>query len=156
MTDNATSDPIYCPPNVESGTERDSLAKTPLYSQPSSGTHAEEKTRAVCKGTHIQTWEDEGGAHPVVSRDFHRNSGLTTKSRFRTHVSSAEAMMESGQYDQACDEIEAATKLFLQYKTEVYSLLDTSISHLSTLGCRASPLHPKALQLVRARQKIDA
>ena len=69
-------------------------------------------------------------------------------------MDAASTYLHHGEYDAACAELEAATARFVDYKLKIKKSLDESIAVLTTMGCPATPPHPKALPLVRLRQTL--
>ena len=119
-------------------------------------THEREDNHEYSEKTQISNCEDESRNHPHRSGGFHRNSRIKTANTVTEHIEAADILMQSAQYDAAYDEIEAATNMFVTYKSQINDCLDDHISRLSTLGCRATPPHPVTLPLVRLRRKLTA
>lgn len=125
------------------------------------------------KGKHhenceILRWEDEGGADPgrhrFVSRDSRNmTASLQTKtvsdmtlemSPLEKLVDEAQASLLNQNYDKALEDYKAAAQRFQDYKSLVNHSVDTGIKALTTMGCAATPPHPKALELVRLRDQL--
>jgi hypothetical protein len=104
--------------------------------------------------TQVSNWEDEGGAHPHVSRDIYRGDGVSDPQRFSDHIDAARLHMDRGEYEAAYAELDAATQRFVSYREKLSGSVDASIAHLTTLGCRATPPHPVALPLVKLRRRL--
>ncbi len=105
---------------------------------------------------YIARWEDEGGANPDSARAVHRVDSLTTESPLTAHLKTVEYLMDIGEYEGAYAELEAAAARYEVYKAHIKASFDNTISELTTLGCQASPPHPKSVPLIKLRQKISA
>ena len=110
----------------------------------------------------IKDWENEGGAGLDWNRPVHRDGGLkpsetsVARSVMSDHLMTATRLMDAGEIDAACEQMEAAASRLMSYRETIDVSLQDSITRLTTLGCRATPPHPKALALIRLRQKITA
>lgn len=113
-----------------------------------------DKDDDFCKDTQISNWENEGGAHSDSANAILRNRSISSASVLTTHMDTAEALLSSGDYDGAFTELQAAAELFMSYKDRIDRSFNNSIAQLSTLGCRATPPHPKALPLVKLHHQI--
>ena len=107
-----------------------------------------------CEDTQISDWEDEGGAHADRADAILRDRSVNSDSVLADHMDTADALMTSGDYDGAFTELQAAAELFMSYRQRINSAFNKSIAQLSTLGCYATPPHPKALPLVKLHQQI--
>ncbi len=127
----------------------------------------------IVKGKHheiceILRWEDEGGAdlgrHRFVSRDS-RNVTASLRaesvsdmpsemSPLEKLVDEAQVSLSNQNYDKALEEYKAAAQRFQDYKSLVNHSVDNGIKALTTMGCAATPPHPKALELVRLRDQL--
>ena len=67
-----------------------------------------EKHHDLIEQTQIESWENEGGAHANIARPFSRCRDIAMTSYLTSHISTAECEIESGNYEVACDELEAA------------------------------------------------
>jgi hypothetical protein len=69
-------------------------------------------------------------------------------------VEDAQYSLSRENYDKALADYHAAAKRFRDYKTLVNRSVDEGIRSLSTIGCAATPPHPKALELIRLRDQF--
>lgn len=109
-----------------------------------------------CEKTEISTWEDEGGAGFVGSGRVHRQRGVDMVSPLTAHIKAAETLMDSGEYEAAYGELEAAAVHFAEYRDALDASFETSINRLANYGCRATPPHPVALPLIKLRRMVAA
>lgn len=70
------------------------------------------------------------------------------------HIDKANNMLNAGEYDAAYTELEAAANRFISYRNDIHKTFNNSISHLSTLGSRATPPHPITTPLIKLRRKL--
>lgn len=113
-----------------------------------------DKDDDFCKDTQISNWENEGGAHSDRANAILWNRSINSSSVLTTHMDAAEALLTSGDYDGAFTELQTAAELFMSYRDRIDRSFNNSIAQLSTLGCRATPHHPKALPLVKLHHQI--
>jgi hypothetical protein len=99
------------------------------------------------KSTRQHRWEDDGGA--VVDADA-RISPL------QGHLDTAERLLSDRDYNAAVAEYKHAAARFEDYQAKIKSSIDQALRQLSALGCRATPPHPKAIDLVRLQKQIQA
>lgn len=109
-----------------------------------------------CEDTQFADWENEGGTYSDSTCSVSWSDSLNKKSYISEHIDNATTFMASGEYQAAYDELEAAAERFLGYQTQIKSSFERSISHLSTMGCHASPPHAISLPLINLRRKLEA
>lgn len=117
-------------------------------------TVSQETSHDRTQHTHIENWENEGGTHTDLTRARAGRDSLNSISYLNSYIDTAEASLSSGNYDEACQALEAAAERFSQYRDKIKSSFDYSIAHLTTKGCRATPPDPRALKLIRLRRKL--
>jgi len=137
-------------PSAETSRLNETFPPTFNYSQ----SVLKEKQHDHIEHTHIETWENEGGAHSDLAGSGLGRSRLSSMSFLNSHIDMAEQLIGSGQYDEACHELEAAADRFEEYRNKINASFDASIAHLTTKGCRATPPDPRALKLIRLRRKL--
>ena len=108
-----------------------------------------------CEDTKTSVSENEGGTNANGTDPLFWNRSINTISYIAAHIDAAETLMAGKNYDAAFRELEAAADRFMIYKHSIKNTLDASIAHLSTIGCSATPPHPKALPMVKLRQHIS-
>lgn len=77
-----------------------------------------------------------------------------SRSPLKGHLRKADDHLDKGNLDCAARELESAAERLMSYQSMVDASMKATISHLTTLGCHATAPHPKALQLIRLRQKL--
>ncbi len=97
-----------------------------------------------------QVWEGEGGA----IKEYDLAGAVGADSILTGHISKAHEAMESGNIEAAVNDLESAVTRFISYRMLVQSAMDDTINQLSSTGCHASAPHPKALKLIKLRQKL--
>ena len=86
----------------------------------------------------------------------HKTVEIPDVSRVETHLETAQLYFEQNNIDGAVDELAAAAERLKAHHNMVHASMNSAIAFLSTMGCRATPPHPKAISLVKIRKSLPA
>ncbi|WP_409431953.1 hypothetical protein ACJ3XI_06935 [Litorimonas sp. RW-G-Af-16] len=98
-------------------------------------------------------WEDEGGADPDVFGRRNRGVGGRVVA-MKDFIQTAQSRFDSDDIEGAIDALTAAADHLKLENDVLHASVNDAIAHLTTLGCTATPPHPKALSLVRLRRSL--
>jgi hypothetical protein len=89
------------------------------------------------------------------NNDNGRGTGTNT-SLVEAHLGNAQSHFNDDNIEGAVEELIAAAERLKIHNSLVHESMNRAISYLSTMGCRATPPHPKAISLVKLRKTLPA
>lgn len=119
-------------------------------------TNTKEETKEISYESFQKArWEDEGGAYADFSNHGNCDDGGNVEG-VQTLLDKAQSHFESDDIDNAVIELIAAGERLKSHHEQVQTSVNKAIGKLTTMGCPASPPHPKALSLIKFRRTLPA
>lgn len=106
-------------------------------------------------GGHVDDNSSLGSARSDTTDTGHQ-SKREQASPLQSHLENANNLLSENEYNAAVDEYKQAAQRYERYRDLMKISFEQAIHQLSSIGCRATPPHPKTIELVRIQNQINS